>query len=111
MRRSEEERIANALNDALNSIDVRSLAARVHAEVMETAFDRFKHARDEFSQVTAIVERIMTQHWDMKACECWVCQEGRAAGCRPRDEYLERYESGVPNVAERRARVRVEGER
>ncbi len=35
-----------------------------------------------------IVERIMTQHWDMAACDCWICKEGRKAGCAPRDEYL-----------------------
>ena len=34
-----------------------------------------------------IVERIMTQHWDMAACQCWVCQEGHKADCRPRVEY------------------------
>jgi len=37
-----------------------------------------------------IVERIMTQHWDMKACECWICREGYKAGCSPKDEYLPR---------------------
>lgn len=36
-----------------------------------------------------IVEQIMTQHWDLKACECWVCKAGRDAGCRPRDQYLD----------------------
>lgn len=36
---------------------------------------------------TEIVERIMTMHWDMAACQCWVCQEGRKVGCRPRLEY------------------------
>lgn len=34
-----------------------------------------------------IVERIMTMHWDMAACQCWVCQEGRKAGCRPINIY------------------------
>lgn len=36
-----------------------------------------------------IIERIMTQHWDVKACQCWVCEEGRKAGLRPRDIYLD----------------------
>lgn len=36
----------------------------------------------------SIIETIMTQHWDMKACECWICQSGREAGCRPRDTYM-----------------------
>ena len=35
-----------------------------------------------------IVERIMTQHWDIAACRCWICREGRKAGCKPKDEYL-----------------------
>ena len=34
-----------------------------------------------------IVERIMTQHWDMAACQCWVCMAGREAGCHPREGY------------------------
>ena len=40
-------------------------------------------------QATLIVEIIMTQHWDMKSCDCWVCVEGRKAGCRPRWRYLD----------------------
>jgi hypothetical protein len=48
-----------------------------------------------------IVERIMTQHWDMAACRCWVCHEGRLAGLRPRPQYLWR----GPN--DQYARVRV----
>jgi len=35
-----------------------------------------------------IIERIMTQHWDMAACHCWVCEAGRALGCRPKEKYL-----------------------
>ena len=35
-----------------------------------------------------IIERIMTQHWDLAACWCWVCQSGREAGCRPRAVFL-----------------------
>lgn len=27
-----------------------------------------------------IVARIMTQHWDLGACPCWVCKAGRRAG-------------------------------
>jgi hypothetical protein len=38
-----------------------------------------------------VVERIMTQHWDLSACRCWVCTEARAAGCRPRDCYSTRF--------------------
>lgn len=46
----------------------------------------------------AIVERIMTQHWDLKACDCWVCDEGREAGCRPRDRYLRHKGDPRPSV-------------
>ena len=35
-----------------------------------------------------IVEQIMTQHWDMKSCDCWVCVDGRKAGLRPRETHL-----------------------
>ena len=34
-----------------------------------------------------IIERIMTQHWDMASCPCWICVEGREVGCRPREMY------------------------
>lgn len=42
-----------------------------------------------------IVERIMTQHWDLAACPCWVCQSGREAGCRPRRVFLD---DGYPHI-------------
>lgn len=35
-----------------------------------------------------IIERIMSAHWDMSACPCWVCVAGRDAGHAARDEYL-----------------------
>lgn len=35
-----------------------------------------------------IVERIMTQHWDMAACKCWICEAGRKLGYSPQEEYL-----------------------
>lgn len=35
-----------------------------------------------------IVERIMTHHWDLTACRCWICDAGRALGYRPQDIYL-----------------------
>jgi hypothetical protein len=35
-----------------------------------------------------IVERIMTSHWDMAACQCWICRAGREADCAPRGDYL-----------------------
>lgn len=39
--------------------------------------------------IIEIVERIMTMHWDIFACHCWVCEAGRKAGCRPRDQFLD----------------------
>ena len=35
-----------------------------------------------------IVERIMTQHWDMRACPCWICQAGNRIRCRPRESHM-----------------------
>ena len=37
--------------------------------------------------IVAVVEEIMTQHWDRPACTCWVCTAGRQAGCHARPEY------------------------
>lgn len=45
-----------------------------------------------------IVERIMTQHWDMASCPCWVCVDGRAANCSPREKYLDRLDGSRPRV-------------
>ncbi len=35
-----------------------------------------------------IIETIMTMHWDMDACRCWVCDEGRELDCHPISKYL-----------------------
>ena len=35
-----------------------------------------------------IIEIIMSQHWDMAACPCWICKEGHKLGCRPRGQHL-----------------------
>ena len=35
-----------------------------------------------------IIERIMTEHWDMAACHCWVCDAGRELGYGAKVEYL-----------------------
>lgn len=43
---------------------------------------------EEIQRLKAIIERIMTAHWDLASCRCWVCTAGREAGCRPREEYL-----------------------
>ena len=41
-----------------------------------------------------IVGTIMTQHWDMKACDCWVCKAGREIGLHPNEQYA--YWLGAP---------------
>ena len=53
----------------------------------------------ELLALRRLVEIILTQHWDLAACPCWVCEEGRAIGCRPRGVYqkLEGFE-GRPKV-------------
>ena len=49
-----------------------------------------------------IVTQIMTQHWDLGACMCWVCKAGRKIGLGAVEEHLSRV-SGV-----RFPRVKVE---
>lgn len=83
------------------------------ADMNEAVADEHERAEELERRVSAltaenaalrpIVERIMTQHWDMAACCCWVCNEGRAAGCRPRDQYL-----AFKHPDEKRERVTVE---
>ena len=35
-----------------------------------------------------IIERIMSFHWDLTACQCWVCRAGRELGYGSRLKYL-----------------------
>lgn len=35
-----------------------------------------------------IVERIMSAHWDLASCPCWVCQAGYKLGFAAREGYL-----------------------
>lgn len=35
-----------------------------------------------------IVERIMSAHWDIGACPCWVCRAGDALGFGAREHLL-----------------------
>ena len=51
---------------------------------IKTANTNLQAEKDEIQE---IIERIMTQHWDMAACQCWVCRAGRKAGCQPREGY------------------------
>lgn len=34
-----------------------------------------------------LIERVMSAHWDMAACQCWFCREARSLGCHPRGGY------------------------
>jgi hypothetical protein len=36
-----------------------------------------------------IVEQIMTMHWGMAVCHCWVCKAGHEQGLHPRSGYLD----------------------
>ena len=42
----------------------------------------------ELKTASDIVERIMSAHWDMAACPCWVCVRGRELGLHPRGTLL-----------------------
>lgn len=61
-----------------------------------------KETEPDAEGALVILERIMTQHWDLAACMCWVCKEGRTAGCRPRDIY-----QGWKYPEQKRPRVRI----
>ncbi len=82
------KRLQRELEEAQRLADVRGKAVNdLEAELEAHATDRVNQ-RAEVAALREIVERIMTQHWDMAACSCWVCRDGREAGCRPRVEYL-----------------------
>ena len=34
-----------------------------------------------------LIERVMTEHWDMIACWCRFCREARQLGFRPRNDF------------------------
>lgn len=60
--------------------DCPDAIAGLHQEIIQTT--------TMLAAIKAIVEKQMTLHWDMHACQCWLCVAGRAAGCYPRAEYL-----------------------
>ena len=60
--------------------------------------DDHELCEQEASALRAVIERVMTQHWDLAACTCWVCEEGQAAGARPRDRYLNHKGDPRPRV-------------
>ena len=45
-----------------------------------------------------IVQMIMTQHWDLAACPCWVCNAGRVAGLHPTSDFLDYQRHGYGTV-------------
>jgi len=46
-------------------------------------------AKDKL-EATEIVEVIMTQHWDIAACQCWICKAGREIDLHPTRRFLPR---------------------
>lgn len=38
--------------------------------------------------VQELIERIMTEHWDIAACPCLFCHEANKLGFRPREVHL-----------------------
>ena len=45
-----------------------------------------------------IVERIMSHHWDMVACRCWICIEGRKLGLASNSAYLPHNDNSYARV-------------
>lgn len=41
-----------------------------------------------------IVMVIMTMHWDMAACQCWVCRRGRELGLHSTSDFLDWRQAG-----------------
>ncbi len=61
----------------------------------------------EREKAAAIISQIMTMHWDMAACRCWVCEAGRQIGCGASDQYLRwRDKMEYVSVAEPSAAIR-----
>ena len=50
----------------------------------DTLRARADTAEAERETAHEMIERVMTDHWDMAACRCWFCRMGRDLGCRPR---------------------------
>jgi hypothetical protein len=52
---------------------------------------------DKLNSFAEIIERIMSAHWDIVSCNCWVCKKGRELGLKPRDFYLAHKEDNRKN--------------
>lgn len=46
-----------------------------------------------------VVMAIMTMHWDLGACQCWVCRKGRELGLHPTSDFLDWRAAGIGSVA------------
>ena len=73
---------------------------RIYLVQREAEDSQGKGLGDTMINMTAqeIVERIMTMHWDMTACQCWICYAGRELRFGPRDAYL-KHKSAVKVAA------------
>ena len=81
--RTEGEAHAAGYNEAAAE---RDAAVKLEAAAVE----QHKAAVERERKLRAIVEREMTKHWDLAACTCPLCQDGRAADCHPQQVYLNR---------------------
>lgn len=60
---------------------------------------------EELYTVQEVFEIIMTQHWDMAACPCFICTNGRRWGYRPRGIYQDYTGRKYPKVTVTNAEV------
>lgn len=65
---------------------------------LEKITDPIIELLDENEKMKNIIERIMTQHWDLDACPCWICKAARKINCYPRNKYLYDKSKGVVTV-------------
>ena len=43
---------------------------------------------EEVTTAEDVIRRIMGAHWDIFACNCWVCYGGRRLGLAPEERWL-----------------------
>ena len=41
----------------------------------------------EMMSAEELIERVLTEHWDVMTCWCRFCREARTLGFKPRSEY------------------------
>ncbi len=59
---------------------LRNQLAQRDKELVET--------KAENKRLWGIIGIVMTAHWDMKCCDCWLCRMGRVLKCHPVDMHL-----------------------